>query len=191
MPTTRTFPPINITEPRFPYAISEEGTNPSSFITIGLADPFSADEFGLLHSNLFYIAGGEIHTLNDSRTGMPEHQVILRHSFAGDIEGSRSQLAVFRFKGLQFAPSYRKSVSFAGWLTAAQFYPVGYEDEQGPVNPFLGEVKQEEIIGHENYGFPYSPPTVAFGFQLPLEVSVTLHHNQSNVQEHLTEIAGK
>jgi hypothetical protein len=187
MPSTRSYPAITLTEPKFPYVISNEDAEPTSFVSIGLVNPFDADIFGLNHSHLFFIAGGELTSLGPNSTGVEEHQIVLRHSLACDVERRRSQIAVFAFKSLQLAPSFRRAVSFNGWLVNAQFYPARYEDEEGPLNPFEG------VTLSDNYRFRSSPPNVSFNgmFSFPLEVNVSIHHNQTDVQRMLSQWEGK
>jgi hypothetical protein len=190
--------PIDLDSPVFPYFIGQEDTNPTSFITISIADPYGASDYGLLNSELFYIAGAGITTLDGRIRTSPEHRVQLRHTFATDEEADRASIALFTIKGLQLGASYGNSVSYTGWLTEAQFYPAGQLDSEGELlDPFIGAVEEkvadEDSDGYENSGYPYQPPKVTFGkvLKFPLEVSVSLYHNQQDVPNTLVESAAR
>jgi hypothetical protein len=173
--------PVKLAESSFPYLITEENVKPTSFITIRVLDPFQAeDEFGLEESTLFYVAGGQIDSRDRGLAGS-EAQLTLLHSFAADEVGDRSRIAALTLKSLTLAHSYGKIMTFTGWLTEARFYPT--ED------PFIGIVKKKGKAGHENNGYPYLPPVVDFGdkLRLPLEVSVSLAYNQTDVLKRLSK----
>ena len=196
---TMTTSHIDLDSPVFPYFIGQEDTNPTSFITISIADPFGAEDLGLGSSELFYIAGAGITTLDGRIRTSPEHRVQLRHTFATDEEADRASIAIFTLKSLQLGASYGNSVSYTGWLTEAQFYPAGQLDSEGELlDPFIGAVEEkvaddEDADGYENSGYPYSPPKVTFGkvLKFPLEVSVNLYHNQQDVPTMLVESAAR
>jgi hypothetical protein len=189
---------IDLDSPVFPYFIGQEDTNPTSFITISIADPYGAEDLGLGSSELFYIAGAGITTLDGRIRTSPEHRVQLRHTFATDDDADRAYVALFTLKGLQLGASYGNSVSYTGWLTEAQFYPAGQLDSEGELlDPFIGIVEEkvadEDANGYENSGYPYTPPKVTFGktLKFPLEVSVSLYHNQQDVPAKLVESAAR
>jgi hypothetical protein len=189
---THTYPPvqIEIMNPKFPYSISDKNTDPTSYVSIGLSNPFEADLFGLDHSILFYIAGAELTSLGFAQNDVEEHQIILRQSSDHALE--RTQLAVFTFMNLQLAPSFRKTLSLNGWLTSAQFRPAGYEDDQEQRN-LLTDMEQQGGVPSEGRQSSASLPHISFSGLLgyPLEVSIGIHHNQRDVQKLLSELAGR
>lgn len=176
--------------PKFPFLVTDESVQSSSYITIGLADRFPEEpEMTNGETQLFFIAGGEI-TKRDRGGSAPEYVVEQRHSFARDDENDRSYVSNFHLKSLQLVSAYGRTMVYSAWLTKAQFYPEGFQmapyDE---FNPFKGAVKMNDENDHyANSGYPYTPPQVRFeNLTFPIEVEVTLHYNLTDADAKLTE----
>jgi pyruvate/2-oxoglutarate dehydrogenase complex dihydrolipoamide acyltransferase (E2) component len=184
---------ISLAEPVFPYFISQENTNPTSFITISVADRYEAtDRFDLVDPTLFYVAGADLNSRGGNNYGdtSSEYQVELRHSFASDEEADTAYIAIFTLKSIQIARSGPHSVNYTAWLTGVRFYPAGYQDGIHEVfDPFVGAVEHEEVDGYENALYPYQPPVVMFAdkFTLPVEVNIAVNHNFHDVPQVLAE----
>lgn len=156
---------IQLTEPTFPYRISETGSRSNSFIRISRLGATSSKP------DLFYIDNG---VLNASRTGRfaGTATVQLRHSSARDSERSRSYIATFDISLLQFVEAYDGTLLFQGVLKECRFYA---EPESNPLTK-LYELSPEEYAQAVN-DQPYLPPLVqAESLKLPLEVEIALEY---------------
>lgn len=170
--------PITLDAPVFPYLVKDDAATHTSYITIEHEEMYRDDE-----RTLFYVVGAEM----DIRTKDPrmttETSIKIYHSFARDFEASRSVVANLTIRSLTLSSAYGKSLVFTGWLTRALFYPDGAVDRDGElVNPFIDAEKQPDGDGYGNAHYPYLPPVVTFGkaLQLPIPVTITLHHNQKS-----------
>jgi hypothetical protein len=173
---------IELTEPVFPYLVTDESAEPTSYVIIRKADHLGYNT----DPTLFYIPGATFRQRDNRQMGTPITDIILHHSFASDEEGDASHVADFEVRSMQLVSAYGKQLTFTGWLTETRFYPEGYVDERfEEFNPFVGAVKQDEGPERENYsanyGYPYLAPKVKIeGLQLPLEVEITLVHNTAD-----------
>jgi len=175
---------ITVENPVFPYLIDDEHNEATSYITIEHADRYKEGE-----RRLFYIAGGSIEMHERGSATLPQFRVELGHAFARDEETDPVTLANFELKGLQMASTFHHTVTYVGWLTSAQFYPEGFQDERyEEFNPFKGAVRQNsDEDPYANNGYPYQAPRVNLGAELtfPLEVEVTLHYDVKGVKTRL------
>lgn len=149
---------------------------------------------------LFWVLGAELSYTTSDRS---RSRVILRHTFAGDVENDRAYLFILDIASLELINSWHGYQEYNAWITKAHYYGDGDDGAADRVgessrNIFDALVKEEEDPEkggdwYANSGYPYMPPqkTEILGRKTPLQVRLKFYTGADAAKRFRKLVIGK